>query len=247
MALGGDRVGSEVGRLVQPGSRQSTELIFADLRRRILSGELEAGSALSQVPVARDYGISRGPVREAFRLLQRERLIEAEVNQRARVAPLSVEDIEQTYAMRVVNEALALGASVPRFTGAELDHLATTAAVVATADPQDFARWDQRHQRFHGLLSGYAGPVLRELIGVWADHTERYRRAYVADDESGWMDGAGEHATIASACRRRDTAEATGLLARHLARAGLRLISTIDPDHDPALLRAALQQVGVEG
>jgi DNA-binding GntR family transcriptional regulator len=51
------------------GSRESTGVIHALLRSRILSGELAAGSEISQARVAKECGVSRGPVREAFRLL----------------------------------------------------------------------------------------------------------------------------------------------------------------------------------
>lgn len=229
--------------MVEPGSRESTDVIYTHLRGRILASEWAAGSALSQAWLAKDYGVSRGPVREAFRLLQREGLIEVEVNHRARVAPLSVVDIEHTYALRVVNEALALAVSVPHFTGEELDLMDAMAAAVATADPHDFTSWDRQHQDFHTLLFRHAGEAMIGLIVQWADHAERYRRVYVTDARGGWLDGAAEHAHIAVACRERDTVTATRLLARHLARAGLALIETIDPDHEPTLLSAAIRQV----
>ncbi|WP_370326547.1 GntR family transcriptional regulator [Euzebya sp.] len=228
--------------IVDPGSRASTDAIYGHLRHRILTGDLAAGSELAQAPVAKAYGVSRGPVREAFRLLQREGLITSEVNQRARVAPLSLDDIEHTYALRVVNESVALAVSVPRFSGDELDQMDRMAAVVAAADPQDFETWDRQHQQFHAMLFAHAGRAMARSIQQWGDHAERYRRAYVSDADGGWMAGAGEHAELATACRAGDTTHATALLARHLSRAGLRLIATIDPTHDPALLRAAVRQ-----
>ncbi len=251
---GGDDVGTggrfdapePAGRnapLVRPGSRGSTDVIHVHLRRRILSGEILAGAELSQAQIAKDFGVSRGPVREAFRLLQRERLIEAAVNQRARVAQLSLEEVEQTYALRVVNESLALAVSVPRFDEAELAEMDALVTAVGAANPRDFDAWEQQHQRFHGLLLAHAGAALQRSLSQWAEHTERYRRVYVADERGGWALGSAEHALLARACRARDPAAATGLLARHLARAALTLVSTIDPAHEPALLRAAIRQV----
>src|SRR4051812_15215580 len=77
---------------VANGSRDNTAAIHRQLREAILHGRLEAGAELSQVKLADDFGVSRGPVREALRLLEREGLVEAELNRRVRVASFSPSD-----------------------------------------------------------------------------------------------------------------------------------------------------------
>ncbi|MDT7612707.1 MAG: hypothetical protein QOF00_154 [Pseudonocardiales bacterium] len=230
------------GRLIVPGGRDATEVIHADLRGRILSGDVPAGAGLSQARIAKDHQVSRGPVREAFRLLQREGLIEVEINQRARVTDLSVDEVEHLYAMRVSNETLALGLSVPRFTAADLDELDRLVDAVAAAESQGFDVWEDQHHRFHMRLVAHAGERMLSSMTQWAEHTGRYRKIYVSRDGSGWTLGAREHAELARLCRERDTAAATTLLARHLSRAGLALIASMDPAHEPPLLRAAIRQ-----
>jgi DNA-binding GntR family transcriptional regulator len=234
-------------RIVARGSRGATDAVHDRLRARILSGEVMAGSELSQAQVAKEFGVSRGPVREAFRLLQREGLIEAHLNRRARVTGLSLEDVEHVYALRVVNEALALTVSVPRFTDDDLDELDTLVAVVGESRAHGFGVWEQQHQRFHSLLVSHAGDGMRASLAQWAEHTERYRRVYVADQGGGWSQGAGEHALLAQACRARDVVGATRLLARHLSRAALALVASMDPGHEPVLLRAAIRQATSAG
>ena len=98
--------------VVANGSRDNTAAIHRQLREAILHGEIEAGAELSQVKLADDFGVSRGPVREALRLLEREGLVEAELNCRVRVASFSPSDLEELYALRIVNEALGVRASV---------------------------------------------------------------------------------------------------------------------------------------
>lgn len=231
--------------LVAPGSRGSTDVIHEHLRAKILSGEIPAGFELSQAQVAKDCGVSRGPVREAFRLLQREELIEAEVNHRAKVTELSLQDVEHVYALRVVNEALALSVSVPRFTNAELDEMDRLVAAVGESQGHGFGAWEEQHQQLHTLLLAHAGERMQRSLSQWAEHTERYRRVYIADESGGWTLGSLEHGQLAQACRARDVGAATRLLARHLSRAALTLVSTMDPTHEPALLRAAIRQVTV--
>src|SRR3982074_810257 len=105
------------------GSRDNIATIHDELREAILRGDLRAGAVLSQLRLAKDFGVSRGPVREALRLLQRRGLGGAELNRRVRIADFSVDDLEQLYAMRVVNEALAVRATVPRLTAPQLQEL----------------------------------------------------------------------------------------------------------------------------
>lgn len=229
-------------RVSPPRSRGSTETIHAQLRSRILTGEIPAGSELVQTQVAKEFQVSRGPVREAFRLLQREGMIDAEVNLRARVASLSLEELEHLYAMRVVNEALALRVSVDRFTPEELDTLDRVACAIGRSDPADFAVWETQHQAFHSLLVSHAGVHMRRELARLADHTERYRRVYVNAESGAWREGAGEHEELADIARAGDARAATTLLARHLSRAALTLIAGMDPAYDPALLRAAVRQ-----
>lgn len=229
-------------RLVVPGGRDATDVVHADLRGRILSGDIAPGTGLSQARIAKECLVSRGPVREAFRLLQREGLIEVEVNQRARVTELSVEEVEHLYALRVSNETLALGLSVPRFSPSDLDELDRLVDAVAAAEGRGFDRWENSHHRFHMRLVAHAGQRMLSSTVLWAEHTGRYRKVYVGRDGSGWTLGAREHAELARLCRERDAPAAATLLARHLSRAGLALIASMDPAHEPALLRAAIRQ-----
>src|SRR5207244_5260841 len=99
----------------------STEVVHARLRDGIVRGEFDPRVPISQVQLARRLGVSRTPLREALRMLQREGLIDSEPNRRVRVAPLSVSDLEQLYAARVVVEALALRLSAPHFTEVDME------------------------------------------------------------------------------------------------------------------------------
>ena len=91
-------------------------------------------------------------------------------------------------------------------------------------------------------LVAHAGQRMLSSIVLWAEHTGRYRKVYVGRDDSGWTLGAREHAELARLCRERDARAAARLLARHLSRAGLALIASMDPTHEPALLRAAIRR-----
>jgi DNA-binding GntR family transcriptional regulator len=224
-------------------TRDSTVVIHRALREAILGNEIAAGAELSQARVARDFGVSRGPVREAFRLLEREGLLLSEVNQRARVAPFSIEDLEQLYAVRIVNEALAVALSVPRFTPAELDQLDAALARMDELVGVGVAEWDIVHAGFHRLLACHAGERLQRLTKQCVEHAERYRRVYITTQPRAWTVGATEHREIVEACKARDAPIAAARLARHLSRTALSVLMTVAPDHDPQVVRSAVRQV----
>lgn len=236
---------------VRRGGRDYARVIREHLRAEILNGHMVPGSAISQAQIAVRFGVSRGPVREAFRLLERDGLIDTRVNHRARITGLSVDELEHLYTLRVLNESVALSVSVPSFTSRELDDLNDLAEALRHTDTQtdtfDFDTWDEVHQGFHMLLLAHSGSKMLGSAAEWAAHTQRYRRAY-AEDEHGFVQGAAEHAVLAQLCRDRDAREASRLMALHLSRAALTLIAQMAPTHNPVLLRAAIRQiVGPDG
>jgi len=225
-----------------PAAELSTEVVHDRLRTAILRGELDPTVPLSQVQLAARLGVSRTPLREALRMLQREGLIDSEPNRRVRVAELSLADLEQLYAARVLIEALAVRMTVPAYTAADLAELKGALAEMTELKGHDLDMWEAAHQRYHGLLRKYAGERIARLAGDLSDHTGRYRRVYMAAPRA-WSAAAQEHAAIFDACSSGSTAAASTQLARHLARTALTLIALFDPEHEPTPVREALRLV----
>jgi DNA-binding GntR family transcriptional regulator len=221
-------------------SRDNIAAIHDELREAILRGDLHAGAVLSQIRLAEDFGVSRGPVREALRLLQREGLVDAELNRRVRIADFSVDDLEELYAMRIVNEALAVRATVPRLTAQELEELHTRLEEMDAVAGVDIHAWEEPHRRFHRGLVTHAGQRLVRLVEQLSDHAERYRRVYIAGDPRAWSVGAAEHRQIYEATERRDADGAAEATVQHLARTALTVLANIAPEHDPSLVRGAM-------
>jgi DNA-binding GntR family transcriptional regulator len=220
----------------------STEVVHDRLRSAILRGEFDPTVPLSQVQLAARLGVSRTPLREALRMLQREGLIDSEPNRRVRVAELSVGDLEQQYASRVLLEALAVRLTVPLYTANDRSELRQALAKMTELKGRDVDLWESAHHAFHQLLRRYAGKRICRLADDLSDHTERYRRVYMAEPRA-WSAAAAEHAAIVDACDDGDAAAASTHLARHLARTALTLIAQFNPEHEPAPVREALRLV----
>src|SRR5580765_593543 len=92
---------------------QNVTVVHDRLRSAILRGEIPPGEATSQVALAKQLGVSRTPLREALRLLEREGLVISQPNRRVRIAQFSIADLEGVYAMRIALEATGIRATVP--------------------------------------------------------------------------------------------------------------------------------------
>jgi phosphonate utilization transcriptional regulator len=77
-------------------------LVQQELERMILAGELPAGSKLNEAAIAERLGVSRGPVREAFRALEESGLVRLEKNRGVFVRQIPVEEADEIYELRAV-------------------------------------------------------------------------------------------------------------------------------------------------
>src|SRR6185369_15875191 len=92
--------GADAIALVQSSSLPA--LVQEELERMILAGELPAGSKLNEAAIAERLGVSRGPVREAFRALEESGLVELEKNRGVFVREIRIEEADEIYELRAV-------------------------------------------------------------------------------------------------------------------------------------------------
>ncbi len=89
------------------------EFVAEELRRRLLSGVYRPGQKLSEVGLAQELGVTRPPLREAMRLLQKEGLLTSEPRRGTFVTRLTVKDVREIYSLRHALEDLALDLALP--------------------------------------------------------------------------------------------------------------------------------------
>jgi DNA-binding GntR family transcriptional regulator len=223
---------------------ENAEAVHDELRAAILRNELPAGMILNQVHVAERLGVSRTPLREAFRMLQREGLIEGESNKRMRVAALSLEGLEDLYAMRILLEGLAIRLTVPHQSNEALSELKDLLKEMEKlAQMEDYEAWETPHRKFHaGLVQAVGDRHRREIVRL-SEHAERYRRAYTTEAPRAWAKGVKEHKAILDACVDRDPTLAAERLARHYSSVMLGLLGMLAPEHEPVAVRTAMRML----
>jgi DNA-binding GntR family transcriptional regulator len=208
------------------------------LRKLILDGVYPPGSRLSERELAHTLGVSRTPLREVLRMLQREGLVEAGRYQRARVAPLDPVTLDMLYAGRIQLETLGLALTIPCLQ--EEDFAALDAALSAMRAATTVEDWEVPHRRFHQLLVSQAGEQLRATMASYADQSQRYRLILAYREIHAQSVSAVEHGRILQACRERNREEAVQQYARHLARTALTALAHMAPEYEPVAVRTAL-------
>jgi DNA-binding GntR family transcriptional regulator len=93
------------------------------IRKMILNGTLQPGERINQVQLAEKMEVSRGPIREALRLLQNEGLIRHETNKGTFVTTLSKQDIYEIYTLRALLEKEAVKLACVNFTHRDFNRL----------------------------------------------------------------------------------------------------------------------------
>jgi len=136
-----------------------------ELRRVILSGELEAGTPLREVALAARLGVSRVPVREALLELERQGLVVFEPSGRARVRTFTPADVVEILSLRTTLQVMAArhaAARAPREGAAALEK-----ALEEMRRAEDLTRFSLLDSAFHDEVVRLAGH--RALERVWED------------------------------------------------------------------------------
>ena len=127
--------------------------VIAELRRRIISGELQPDVNLSELALAEDFGVSRTPVREAFKQLQTEGLVEIRPRVGTFVTSPSRREITELFEMKELLEGAAARLLAQRGRVPELDRLEENLREAdAAVQRDDTARYAELVQEFHDLL-----------------------------------------------------------------------------------------------
>lgn len=207
------------------------EALYDELRRRIVTMELEPGTDLDEAEVSSFYGMSRTPVREILIRLQAEGLVVQRPNRGAMVAPLDMGTLQSWFeAGRMIHRAMVRLAAYRR-TDADLEAIrnAMEAFEQATRD-RDKLEMLYANERFHDLIGRAArNPYLyASYRRVIADHERISELCYSYEVEGHARHDTqlnlDEHRRLFQAIEARDADTAEEVIDAHLslAREGLR-------------------------
>lgn len=207
---------------------QSTaDMIAAELTLLINNGSLVDGERLVERDLANLFSVSRIPLREAIKILERDGLVEIFRNRGAVVRTLSLRDIDEIYQLRILLEGEAIFTSATRISEDALARAALTHRLLAAAS--DYQKQGALNREFHDLLySGCANKRLLTMIHELRNQIERYEylQRQLLSQTPLFQE---EHATILAACQQGNPQWAREEVIRHLETSHKRVTALIAP------------------
>ncbi len=212
---------------VKPPTAQ--EAVLATLRSDIATGVLAPGEQVVQDDLARRYGVSRVPIREALRILEAEGLLEYHPHRGYFVTELSVKDLVEVYRIRELLEAEALTMVVDQIADDDIADLDGLLAEVERATAAgDVTAITNANRTFHfAMLEACGMPRLIRLIRLLWDATDAYRSVYFM--EAANLDRINtEHREMMTALRARDAGRLVAVQAEHRNQSAVAVTDRIE-------------------
>jgi len=199
-----------------------------ELERMILEGELQTGERLNENRLADQLGVSRGPVREAARSLEREGLVKAVANQGVFVRKLTIEDALELYDLRAMLAgylcACVAEAGDP-VTIAELRDYVARMQNAAEAD--DEVTYFDLNLAFHDCIAAASGASRSAEIYGSLGKEVRLMRLRVLSGKAALALSNTEHARIVDAIESGDVDRARAEGAQHHTNGKKRLLEKL--------------------
>ncbi|MBR5248022.1 MAG: GntR family transcriptional regulator [Lachnospiraceae bacterium] len=194
--------------------------VFNKLRDDILSGKYEDYEELREVTISEEMGVSRTPVREAFRQLELEGLIQIIPNKGAYVTGITEKDVKDIYMIRSLLEGLCARWATKHITKEQLEELEENVYLASFhARKGHYEQLSQLDNRFHDVLyEACNSKMLEHLLKEYHQYVARVRKKTLSNVVRGNKSNE-EHEGIMEAIKAGDADLAEQLANRHMINA----------------------------
>ncbi len=193
------------------------DLVYDELKMKIMMGAISPGTRMMEVELAEEMGVSRTPVREAIRKLEKEGLISIEPRRGAYASSLSSQDMVDILEVRQTMEGLAADLATTRFSDEQKKELQRVSEsfdeAVESGDMQQMIALDTLFH--HLIVEGTGNKLLTVMVGQLQDMVLRFRYLYY-DDFRRAEKMPGEHKEILEAILGGDPIKAKNAADNHI-------------------------------
>ena len=192
-------------------------VVYDELKMRILTGQIAAGERMMEEETSRDLGVSRTPVREAFKRLEKEGLVIIKPRRGAFATQMAKKDLMEILDVRESLESMAAGQACERMTKAQKEKLRSVCEkhkkVVANNTYKQMVKYDTE---FHQLLvEGSRNKTLINFVEQLQELVLRFRYIYYDKTESA-ANVAAEHGNILEAILEGDVDKTIAETKKHI-------------------------------
>lgn len=209
-------------------SRPIREIAYEVLKHAIVSGEIPAGERIIETDYAAKLHISRTPLREALRKLERDGLVEYVMRRGVVVRAFTINDVEEIYTIRNTLELLVMPAVIRNASPADIADLrAQLRAMDGAVQSKDFETLSPLARAFHRDLINISNQqrILR-VIESQEEYINRFSSMAIHQEpelEKAHM----EHYQLVDLVEKRDEAALVDLLERHIDRSKAACIEAL--------------------
>lgn len=202
----------------------TTDAITDELRTWILTGVLALGVQLKQEALAKRFGVSRFPIRQALKRLEAEGLIENTPFAGSVVASRSLTDLIEILDIRIALEMRALELAIPHI---EQKDVEAVQVIMERYDGSESPReWSELNLEFHlRLYAPCARPKLLKMIEEMVRGIDIQLRTQQSN-RLGRKAPQNEHKSILRACIAKDVKKALSLLKEHIEHTQIALLQS---------------------
>ena len=197
--------------------RPLREIVYEQLKRQILTGEITPGTRMMEVELADEMGVSRTPVREAIRKLEKEGLVTIEPRRGAYASDISVKDMVDTMEVREHLESLAASLAAQTMSDeqrAELEHIANEyTKAIHDNNMEEMIHYDELFHK--GIVNASGNKTLIQISESVQELALRFRYLYY-DDLSRYGSMPMEHKEILEAIENNDPETAKEYAKNHV-------------------------------
>jgi DNA-binding GntR family transcriptional regulator len=193
-------------------------MVLAALREAIVSGRLPPGERVVIDEVARRFGVSIIPVREAMRQLEAEHLVTSQPHVGPVVTGFTQDAAAELFSLLECLELAAARHAVERVSDDDLADLTRSAEAVERAAA---TRWEEANARFHARFAACAHMprIAEHLAGVSSEWERLYRLRYKDAASPDRTRAEGEHRALIAALRKRELPALEAVIREHNRRA----------------------------
>jgi len=194
------------------------QTVAAQIRERILKRDIKGGEPLRQEAIAKDYGTSIIPVREALRQLEAEGLVELQSHRGAIATELTLSKALEWIHMRRLIEIDLIGLAIDKITDADIQkaHEVLGKFDDALDDLREIEQWSEYNWKFHSALYNPANrPETIKVLSSLHQKCDRYIRLQLLGGDH-IARAEEEHHQLIELCRKRNKRAAKALMQQHI-------------------------------
>lgn len=202
---------------VLSGEASLAEEVTEVLRDRIIDGEYEMGEKLIENKIAAELKVSRTPIRDAFKQLAKEQLVEYVPNKGCFARGFSQKDMADIYSVRKEVEQLAIMWVIENADDDKIDKLGEHLDLMSFYTEHNFyEKLLDANEQFHNMIYHMSGSrFIVQVLKSYQDYVHTARKGTLKKEEN-LPEIYKEHAAIYNAIASRNVEDAKRAVAKHL-------------------------------